>query len=117
VPQPLGHVGEAGVGELADSRHDAVDVRTAGDRSRDVLGSHEVERMIGEVTYVMSSTLFVTWLTAPSMLHAYAPCPCSDSQGETWSLITSKSKPARSAAAAYRTISRGPDCSVIRMYP
>src|SRR5690349_8508576 len=65
----------------------------------------------------MSSTRSVAWATAPSTAHAYGACPCSVSQGEKWSLLTSKSKPAFSAATAQRTRSLGPLCSVIRVYP
>jgi hypothetical protein len=40
------------------------------------------------------------WAIAPSTDQAYGAWPCSVSQGEKWSLITSKSKPASSAALA-----------------
>ena len=43
---------------------------------------------------------YAGWLTAPSIDQAYGAWPCSVSQGLKWSLETSKSKPARSAAAA-----------------
>src|SRR5215210_3773966 len=31
--------------------------------------------MIGQVTYVASSTRYVAWATAPSTVHAYGACP------------------------------------------
>src|SRR5437016_699643 len=73
--------------------------------------------MIGAVTPDISSTRSVACVTAPSTLQAYGECPCVVSQGEKWSLIISKSKPARSASAECSTSVRGPDCSVISVYP
>ena len=71
--------------------------------------------MIGQVTYVASSTRLVAWATAPSTVQAYGAWPCDISQGEKWSLLTSKSNPTCSAATAYRTRSFGPLCSVIKV--
>src|SRR4051794_32015585 len=65
----------------------------------------------------MSGIRSVACAAAPSTDHVNGAWPCSSSQGEKWSEITAKSKPASSARRTSRTSCPGGACSPIIVYP
>ncbi len=74
-------------------------------------------RTVGQVTPVARPSRSVRAAMALSTFHAYGEWPCSSSHGWKWSLISTKSNPACSAATACRISSLGPKPSAMSLYP
>ena len=67
-------------------------------------------RIVGHVTPVPTRSRSVACAIPPITLQTNGLCPCESVHGWKWSEIMANSKPASSAARAFRTRSFGP-CS------